>query len=406
MRILGEKRLSDILEAQRQAMLKEIQDEPRNKLLNVNESDYVKYLASKYRIEPLVLHFDEIQCSESEKMIPREQHPFDFGCHFSPVEKAAYPRPVFTFHIPFSGEADLLKLLPSSHLNWSTDVTVSGHEIRFDLINWRNDVDEIRREQKGIVENMRQQCENVRVDVEHFNSHLEEQARQVVSGRKAQLLKQLNVAEALGIPLRRTANAPQTFAVPVIPKKLVVKPPSSEAVHKTDPTLDDQTYQHILSIIHDAGVGMERLPSTYANKQEEDLRDYLLIPLCTHYQNSTGETFNKKGKTDILIRHEGSNVFVGECKFWKGIKAFHETIDQILGYLTWRDSKAAIVCFVNNKELNPVLKQIATGAPQHLCFVRLESKKAESWLQFEFRLKSDPTRNVHLAVLCFHFPPA
>ena len=151
---------------------------------------------------------------------------------------------------------------------------------------------------------------------------------------------------------------------------------------------------------------MERLPSTYANKQEEDLRDYLLIPLCTHYQNSTGETFNKKGKTDILIRHEGSNVFVGECKFWKGIKAFHETIDQILGYLTWRDSKAAIVCFVNNKELNPVLKQIATGAPQHLCFVRLESKKAESWLQFEFRLKSDPTRNVHLAVLCFHFPPA
>ncbi len=185
----------------------------------------------------------------------------------------------------------------------------------------------------------------------------------------------MNVAEALGIPLRRTANAPQTFAVPVIPKKLVVKPPSSEAVHKTDPTLDDQTYQHILSIIHDAGVGMERLPSTYANKQEEDLRDYLLIPLCTHYQYSTGETFNKKGKTDILIRHEGANVFFGECKFWKGIKAFHETIDQILGCLTWRDSKAAIVCFINNKELNPVLKQIATGAPQHLCFVPVGIKE-------------------------------
>src|SRR5437773_6895465 len=91
MRIFGEKQLSDVLEAQRLAMLKEIQDEPRTMLLNVNESDYVKYLASKYRIEPLVLHFDEIQCSESEKMIPRVQHPFDFGCHFSPVEKAAYP---------------------------------------------------------------------------------------------------------------------------------------------------------------------------------------------------------------------------------------------------------------------------------------------------------------------------
>ena len=60
MRIFGEKRLSDVLEAQRQAMLKEIQDEQRNKLLNVNESNYVQYLASKYRIEPLVLHFDAI----------------------------------------------------------------------------------------------------------------------------------------------------------------------------------------------------------------------------------------------------------------------------------------------------------------------------------------------------------
>src|ERR1017187_9056448 len=115
-------------------------------------------------------------------------------------------------------------------------------------------------------------------------------------------------------------------------------------------------------------------------------------------------TFNKKGKTDILVRYETSNVFVGECKFWKGLKAFHETIDQILGYLTWRDSKAAIICFVNNKELNPVLEQISTGAPQHPSFVRLESKKSESWTQFEFRLKSDATRNVHLAVLCFHFP--
>ena len=26
------------------------------------------------------------------------------------------------------------------------------------------------------------------------------------------------------------------------------------------------------------------------------------------------------------------------------------------------------------------------------CFVRLESKRSESWTQFEFRLKSDPTR--------------
>jgi hypothetical protein len=401
MRIFYEVRLSDVLETQRQAMLKEIQNEPRNKLLNVNESDYVKYLAAKYHIEPITFRFDEIEGSDAERMIPAEDHPATFGCRMG----ESYPRQVFTFHLPFRGDVGLLKCLPSNSIMWSTEISASSQEISFEMINWQNDSEAIKGARKAITENIRKQNDFVRTEVDHFNAHLEAQAQQTVSARKAHLLKQLNLAESLGVPLRRATNVPRTFAVPVIPKRLVVKPPSSEAAHAADPTLDDATYRHILSIINDAGVGMERLPSTYASKQEEDLRDYLLIPLCTHYQNSTGETFNKKGKTDILIRHEGSNVFVGECKFWKGLKAFHETIDQILGYLTWRDSKAAILCFVNNKELNPVLEQISKGTPQHPCYVRLESKKTESWTHFEFRLKSDPTRNVHLAVLCFHFPP-
>lgn len=64
--------------------------------------------------------------------------------------------------------------------------------------------------------------------------------------------------------------------------------------------------------------------------------------------SATGETFNKKGKTDILLRHAGNNAFVGECKFWKGEKSFLSTIDQLLGYLTWRDSKTAVIMFVKN----------------------------------------------------------
>jgi len=405
MRIFAESDLSAVLEGQRQAMLREVQDEQPNKLLNVNESDYARYLADKYHIEPIVFNFEALQVSHSEKLIPVEQHPFNSGARFSHSRKDAYPRQVITFHLAFSGETDLLKCQPSTWIMWSTDVSVSHGEIRFELINWQNDAEVLKREQGEIIDRIRKQNENVTKDVTNFNSQLEEQARQAMSGRKTQLLKQSSIVESLGIPLRRAANVPQTFSVPVAPKKIVVKPPTSSAAHSPDPTLDNTEYQNILSIIHDAGVGMERLPSTYAQKQEEDLRDYLLIPLCTHYPNSTGETFNKKGKTDILIRFQGSNVFVGECKFWQGLKAFHETIDQILGYLTWRDSKAAILCFVKNKELNPVLEQIFNGTPQHPCYVRLESKKAESWTQFEFRLKSDPTRNVHLAVLCFHFPP-
>ena len=45
-----------------------------------------------------------------------------------------------------------------------------------------------------------------------------------------------------------------------------------------------------------------------------------LMILSTHFGRATGEIFNLKGKTGILIRHEKSNVFVEECKFWRGEK--------------------------------------------------------------------------------------
>ena len=127
--------------------------------------------------------------------------------------------------------------------------------------------------------------------------------------------------------------------------------------------------------------------------------------LSPHFDSVTGETFNKTGKTDILIRHDTANVFVAECKFWTGAKGLNKTIDQVLGYLTWRDSKAAIINFVRNKELGPVLDQIEPTVAKHTCFVSAGSSQTEGWSNFHFHLPSDPTRGVRLAVLSFHFPP-
>src|ERR1700738_805507 len=47
------------------------------------------------------------------------------------------------------------------------------------------------------------------------------------------------------------------------------------------------------------------------------------------------------GKTDILIRKDGKNVFIAECKFWKGEKAFLETIDQI-GHSRFQPARSLI----------------------------------------------------------------
>jgi hypothetical protein len=201
---------------------------------------------------------------------------------------------------------------------------------------------------------------------------------------------------------------PTTFSVPVNPPKKIQVAIPTVAIKpfSPEPTMNMQTYTEILQTIHDVGKQFERMPSTYSGKDEESLRDHILLMLEPRFEGSaTGETFNKTGKTDILLRHEGSNIFVGECKFWTGKKGFLETIDQILKYLTWRDSKTAVIMFVRNKEISPVLETVHTEISQHPCHDSFIKQVDGSWSEYNFHLPDDPSRSVKLAVLIFHIPP-
>ena len=227
----------------------------------------------------------------------------------------------------------------------------------------------------------------------------------MIQRRKAEVLKRNSLLGSLGVPLRKASDVPLTFAVPPPKKKVIVaKPSASTAPFVPEPTLDEGTYTEILKIIYDTGVEIERHPSIYEGKDEETLRDHLLMVLSPHFDSVTGETFNKTGKTDILIRHDGRNLFVAECGIWRGAKQFLGKIDQLLSYLTWRDSKTALICFVQNKEFGSVLETITAETPKHPAFVKSQGRACEGWVNYEFSLKDDPSRKVRLAVLCFHFP--
>jgi len=103
---------------------------------------------------------------------------------------------------------------------------------------------------------------------------------------------------------------------------------------------------------------------------------------------------------------ENSNVFVAECKFWNGEAKFMETIGQILGYLTWRDSKAAIVLFVKNQDFTSVINAVKEALPKHSNYINTESEQSEGTiLKCKFFLNGDKDRQIFLSVTLFHFPP-
>src|SRR5690606_33643291 len=153
--------------------------------------------------------------------------------------------------------------------------------------------------------------------------------------------------EKIGLKVNPTSD---DYLVPnPIEKRKIPKPVAqSTASTKKElvPILQEEVYTDIKEVLYNVGEAIERKPSLYKGKHEEDLRDVFLLYLETRYESTSGveEAFNKKGKTDILLKYakDGSNLFVAECKFWKGPKKFLEGIDQLLGYLTHRDSKTAL----------------------------------------------------------------
>lgn len=74
--------------------------------------------------------------------------------------------------------------------------------------------------------------------------------------------------------------------------------------------------------MQDMTLVMERSPDAFKTMNEEALRQHFLVQLNAQFEGkATGQTFNMAGKTDILLREGERNVFIAECKFWKGPKA-------------------------------------------------------------------------------------
>jgi HEAT repeat protein len=175
-------------------------------------------------------------------------------------------------------------------------------------------------------------------------------------------------------------------------------PPSSTPLEISD-------YENALKIISNMALTMERSPDTFKKLGEEEIRDHLLASLNAQYNGqATGETFNKKGKTDLLLRINNQNVLIVECKFWSGPKNFKEVLDQLLGYATWRDSQLAIVMFSRNKDFTQVLKQIPTSIREHPSFIRDEGSRSETYFRYCIRYPDDDDRELSLAIMAFNIP--
>lgn len=193
----------------------------------------------------------------------------------------------------------------------------------------------------------------------------------------------------------------------VIQKIEIIKPLAKQP--SPEPIIEEKEYDNILQICSDMTMVMERSPKAFVNMGEEDLRTHFLVQLNGQYQGqATGETFNSNGKTDILIRNDNQNVFIAECKFWKGKKGYLSTIDQLLGYVTYRDTKTAVFMFVRNKNFTEVFQQMKEVVTEHSNFVRFIDSyvppKGSSAFRCEFKNQNDKDKHFYITIMAFCTP--
>jgi hypothetical protein len=342
------------------------------------------------------------------------------GVSLAPIEipnvVAGAPVPVIGFRyaiqVPYTGASGLFNHQPETCDLDRPIAHLNSHSMEGSLVFTRTATADVTKEQlsasfEAEIEKVRKYIRFQALQIDPFNASLRDKAAQIVHGRRDRLLKAQQMAASLGYPLRLRPGAPLTYVSPLVRRKITPIITNVSGPYQPEPTIAEAEYQNILRIIENMSFVMERNPRVFSTAPEETIRDHYLVQLNGQYEGSaTGETFNGQGHTDIIVREGNANLFIAECKIWHGQKQFTDAIDQLLGYVTWRDTKTALIIFNRNQATTPVVESIEAAIKVHKNYKRDAKREGETRLRAVFGKPDDPARGIILTVIVVPIPKA
>src|SRR5712692_6230845 len=236
--------------------------------------------------------------------------------------------------VPYTGDPDLWDLRASQGTTLHPEGEIRGTEL---VLLFDEPADTLQPDTFGsriqsLLTNIERYVGFAATDCEQFNSELRPRLVAAATVRKQKVLTDRKITEFLPVDVRPRASTDPAIAVALPPRrKAPVAPVSSTVPYVPEPAISAEQYAGILQAIRDWGLAVERLPETFGPLPEEALRDNLLASLNGQFGVSGAEWFSRKGKTDILIQQADGAVFIAECKFWDGPRAFVAAVDQLLG---------------------------------------------------------------------------
>ena len=377
----------------------EISKLDRRYLIDTPQEDLARVFEDNYIPDPLVLNFDQITYEEGQVEIDISKDPLrswhGYGPHYISV-------PQLTFLIPYQGQKELFDF-GSGYISPLPQGYVSNGILRVPVVGWNGTIDQAAKEFERQKQILQQNVTALNQKLAEASSRLKSRIFSAIVAYKQRAEIELKQLSVIPYPKHGTGNA----AIPVsIKRKVRAMPLPPSLSHSIEEFfLPIEEYHAIISSIVNMGTTIERSPSTYAQMGEEQLRDVLLIPLNEAYEGlARGEVFNHTGKTDILIPYKDKNLFIAECKFFEGTKSVANAIDQLCRYITWRDTKTALIVFSRRKNFSDAISVVKQTIVEHSLFSNQHQVLGESSVHYRFRHPNDSKRHFDLTLIAFNIP--
>jgi len=258
----------------------------------------------------------------------------------------------YDFKLPYSGDSDLFNYHGTTFFFDNMDFDIYDRYIVFQIEDRCNSAIQVKKDTDTFIQDLQKHLDSVNEGARQYNASLKQSLEDLVRKRIEELNNKRKEEALAGLPPDEDDVDGDTIIPLVFKPKLEPRlEEPGEFMRETNYALNLMDFDEIIDSIKHTASYMETHTGSFSYMEEEHVRDHILSMLNGMLSiRATGETFNGKGKTDILYPYKEKNIFIAECKVWHGQSEFIKAIGQLEGYLGWNDAKTSLIIFYRNKK--------------------------------------------------------
>lgn len=393
--------ISDYYRQLQEQVRSEVLRESEEQILGSNVDELAQYIFERYALSPIEIDSDretswdlqdylkDIPANRRESFYSGEGNLRDF-----PAQRAVVEVPIKsnrhlqtisglqgnTVSMSYSdkdfqwGEDTISRSFPTKDYQYQIDEQGIANQVNSilgtinDTIRWKNE---------SIVKGNQELLGHIKFHIQQRRGALE-QSKDKLSTLTKTINIPLKKKPSIGAQVVRVAHTPLVQRIkpkPTLPEEYVI---------------EEAKVNDIITLLDNQARSFEQTPKAFKELGEEDLRDILLSNLNSVFEGgATGETFSKKGKTDIYLKITKGNILICECKVWGGKALYDETIDQLRGYLTWRHNYGIMITFVRTKDFTKTLKESEGAIQAHTSYLNGFRKAGDTHFVSNHKIDDD-----------------